>query len=174
MLLPLQVWALDLGRTATAVPPTWRQVATRGLAPSARSRCAIALLPGGRLLLHGGMLCSPSVQGVLSGDAYCLHLLEGMWEKLQPEAPQRAFGGAVLNAPRVSHAAAAVPAARSMLLLGGTSSLAARAASTSVECLQLVHDSGPCATHALVAARPAAQTSATAAAHGLAATHDLR
>lgn len=65
-----QAATLDL---ASALRPggdytvNWVKLSTRGHVPSARASCASALLAGASgcsagLLIHGGVLCSPSVQ----------------------------------------------------------------------------------------------------------------
>ncbi len=135
----VQVSYLNLMHSGSG-PATWAQLESKGVVPTARSGCAVALCPsdhGDLLLLHGGMLCSPTVQGLLTAEAYCLDLATGQWSMVQPRV-ERSFGMPTVGTARINHTAVVVPDASSVLLLGGTSSLNAYASCAVVECLQLV------------------------------------
>lgn len=59
-LLAHQVYTLDLQNPSSP----WRPLPARGSVPIARVGCAACVLPSQKMLvLHGGMLCSHSVQG---------------------------------------------------------------------------------------------------------------
>jgi hypothetical protein len=125
---------------------------TCGAVPTARTGCATALLPSGLLVLHGGMLCSPSVQGLTTADIVCLDLSAPgcgagnsgatsaciTWRRVDPTMPQRVFGGAVCNSARLHHTAAVVPSAAAAVVVGGTSQWSSHATCGVAECLQLL------------------------------------
>jgi hypothetical protein len=50
----------------------------------------------------------PFVQGVVTGDAFCLELDTGTWQRLPP-APLGAGSGAPSGGPRFAHCAVALP-----------------------------------------------------------------
>lgn len=84
--------------------------------PSARTAVACAVL-GSSLILHGGMLCSKSVEGWLAADTFSLDLSTWQWTRLAP-SQERAVGSNTINLPRANHSAVAVPGAAAVMLLG--------------------------------------------------------
>jgi len=133
---PMQVATLEVstalrsmrGDGGGGTAACWSKLTTRGHMPTARAGCACALLrnSGGcpTLLMHGGMLTSPSVQGLLTSDAYSLELDTCTWTKLAPTT-SRAFGQQVVGQPRINHCAVSESRSGGVLLLGGTGSIGA-------------------------------------------------
>ncbi|KAI8464627.1 MAG: hypothetical protein J3K34DRAFT_526059 [Monoraphidium minutum] len=182
--VPMQVATLDVASALTMVSAraaAWTKLPVRGHVPTARTGCASALLAeggrgvgGGRgmtqLLVHGGVLCSPSVQGLITSDAYALDLDTCTWTKLAPIA-SRAFGNGALSQPRINHCAVALPQGAGMLVLGGTSSLGCFASCPTAE---LLCRAPPAAAHRAPPPASADGAPAPASAGALAPRHDLR
>ncbi|KIY97378.1 hypothetical protein MNEG_10585 [Monoraphidium neglectum] len=179
--IAMQVATLDLSSAMApgcARPVAWTKLPARGHVPTARTGCASALLRGDSgggacLLIHGGMLCSPSVQGLLTSDAYTLALDTCTWTKLAPNT-SRAFGKAAPSQPRINHCAVAVPQAAGALVFGGTSAISCFASCPTAELLSRA--SGPAASLSppLLAGAPPPLPALAAAAAALAPRHDLR
>lgn len=124
----LQVCALALSDSTCTTParafstapartkPCWQHIRVKGIVPSARTAVAATVISD-QLVLHGGLLCSRSVDGRLTADTFCLDLIKWSWARLTP-SQERAVGSIVLNVPRAHHRAVAVPSTAAVMLIG--------------------------------------------------------
>ncbi|GBF88805.1 hypothetical protein Rsub_01706 [Raphidocelis subcapitata] len=105
----------------------WSALQARGHVPTARMGCAAVLLEGDGgagpwLVITGGVLCSPAVKGVVTGDVFCLDLDTCTWTKLPPAALGAGSGAPFGGGPRFGHTAVALPREQGggALMIGGS------------------------------------------------------